>query len=75
MKGGVTMKDKLYKHHHKSFYFISKKVGLFSLVFLSLGTLIALPTYINIKTSNSEQGNAQVVDTTDDNKTDDKDGN
>lgn len=56
------MKDKLTKHNHSFAYFICRKIGMVSLVCLSFGALISIPTYINIKTANIEKGKAEVND-------------
>ena len=42
------MKDKLYKHHRKSSYFRMRKLLVFSLVLISLLSIVAIPLGITI---------------------------
>ncbi len=45
------MKDKLTKNNHKPSYFILRKSGIILAALIFLGGVIAIPTYINIKTT------------------------
>ena len=53
------MKDKLYKYHHKAFYYIARK-ALFSVsIFIAVGIAVAVPTTINLLTTPPTKGLAE----------------
>ena len=43
------MKDKLVKYHHKGMYYRFRKIGICVLAAISLGTIVAVPTYITLR--------------------------
>ena len=45
----MVMKDKLVKFHHKGMYYRFRKIGICFLAAVSLGTIVAVPTYITLR--------------------------
>ena len=45
----MVMKDKLVKFHHKGMYYRFRKLGIVFLAVISLGTIVAVPTYITFR--------------------------
>lgn len=45
------MKDKLKKNNHHTLYYLGRKVALSFAIFASLGAAIAIPTTLNVLTS------------------------
>ena len=45
----MVMKDKLVKYHHKGMYYRFRKIGICVLAAISLGTIVAVPTYITLR--------------------------
>ena len=45
----MVMKDKLVKFHHKGMYYRFRKLGIVFLAVISLGTVVAVPTYITFR--------------------------
>ena len=42
----MVMKDKLVKFNHKGMYYKFRKLGIVLLACISVGTIVAVPTYI-----------------------------
>ena len=45
----MIMKDKLVKFHHTGMYYHFRKLGFVLLAVISLGTIVAVPTYITMR--------------------------
>ena len=45
----MVMKDKLVKFNHKGIYYRFRKIGICVLAAISLGTIVAVPTYITLR--------------------------
>ena len=45
----MVMKDKLVKFNHKGLYYRFRKLGIVFLAFISIGTVVAVPTYITFR--------------------------
>ena len=45
----MVMKDKLTKFHHKGIYYRFRKLGIVFLALISIGTIVAVPTYITLR--------------------------
>ena len=45
----MVMKDKLVKFHHKGLYYRFRKLGIVFLAFISIGAVVAVPTYITFR--------------------------
>ena len=45
----MIMKDKLVKYNHKGMYYRLRKLGIVFLVLISIGTIVAVPTYITFR--------------------------
>ena len=45
----MVMKDKLVKFNHKGMYYHFRKIGIAFLALLSVGTIVAVPTYITMR--------------------------
>ena len=43
------MKDKLVKFNHKGLYYRFRKLGIVFLAFISVGAVVAVPTYITFR--------------------------
>ena len=55
----MVMKDKLVKFHHTSMYYNFRKAGFVLLAVLSLGTIVAVPTYITMREINNQAQHAE----------------
>lgn len=53
------MKDKIYKTHHKKWYYSFRNTAILSLVILSGVMTFVIPTYISLKNSEIERLKAQ----------------
>ena len=45
----MVMKDKLVKFHHRGMYYRLRKIGFVLLAVISIGTIVAVPTYITMR--------------------------
>ena len=45
----MVMKDKLVKFNHKGMYYRFRKLGIVFLAVISIGTIVAVPTYITLR--------------------------
>ena len=45
----MVMKDKLVKFNHKGMYYRFRKLGIVLLAVISIGTIVAVPTYITFR--------------------------
>ena len=45
----MVMKDKLVKFNHKGLYYRFRKLGIVFLAFISVGAVVAVPTYITFR--------------------------
>lgn len=45
----MVMKDKLVKFNHKGIYYNMRKLGIVFLALISVGTIVAVPTYITFR--------------------------
>ena len=45
----MVMKDKLVKFNHKGMYYRFRKMGIVFLALISIGTIVAVPTYITFR--------------------------
>ena len=45
----MVMKDKLVKFNHKGMYYRFRKLGIVFLALISIGTIVAVPTYITLR--------------------------
>ena len=45
----MVMKDKLVKFNHKGMYYRFRKLGIVFLALISVGTIVAVPTYITFR--------------------------
>ena len=45
----MVMKDKLVKFNHKGLYYRFRKLGIVFLAFISIGAVVAVPTYITFR--------------------------
>ena len=55
----MVMKDKLVKFHHKGLYYRFRKLGIVLLAFISIGTVVAVPTYITFREINNQAQHAE----------------
>ena len=55
----MLMKDKLVKFHHKGTYYRLRKVGFAFLALISIGTIVAVPTYITMRESFNQAQHAE----------------
>ena len=55
----MVMKDKLVKFHHKGMYYRFRKLGICFLAAVSLGTIVAVPTYITFREMNNQAQHAE----------------
>ncbi|HHT66730.1 MAG TPA: hypothetical protein GX010_00665 [Erysipelotrichaceae bacterium] len=62
----MVMKDKLFKNQHHRLYYRFRKLGIVLLVAISIGTIIAVPTYITMREIGSHAQHAEEVQTPDD---------
>ena len=55
----MVMKDKLVKFNHKGMYYRMRKLGIVFLALISIGTIVAVPTYITFREMNNQAQNAE----------------
>ena len=63
----MVMKDKLVKFHHKGMYYRFRKLGFVFLTVISVGTIVAVPTYITMRETinqaqHAEEENPQLLE-------------
>ena len=56
----MVMKDKLVKFNHKGMYYRFRKLGIVFLALISVGTIVAVPTYITMREIASQAQHAEV---------------
>ena len=56
------MKDKLYKNNHHTMYYVAKKTLVSVSVFLGLGAAVAIPTTLNVLSSEPKGLRAEEVE-------------
>ena len=55
----MVMKDKLVKFNHKGLYYRFRKLGIVFLAFISIGTIVAVPTYITFREITNQAQHAE----------------
>ena len=55
----MVMKDKLVKFHHRGMYYRLRKIGFVLLAVISIGTIVAVPTYITMREINNQAQHAE----------------
>ena len=55
----MIMKDKLVKYNHKGMYYRLRKLGIVFLVLISIGTIVAVPTYITFREMTNQAQHAE----------------
>ena len=55
----MVMKDKLVKFNHKGMYYKFRKLGIVLLAFISVGTIVAVPTYITFREITNQAQHAE----------------
>lgn len=55
----MVMKDKLVKFNHKGMYYRFRKLGIVFLALISIGTIVAVPTYITFREMNNQAQHAE----------------
>ena len=55
----MVMKDKLVKFNHKGMYYRFRKLGIVFLALISIGTIVAVPTYITMREIASQAQHAE----------------
>ena len=55
----MVMKDKLVKFNHKGMYYRMRKLGILFLALISIGTIVAVPTYITFREMNNQAQHAE----------------
>ena len=55
----MVMKDKLVKFNHTTLYYNFRKIGFVFLAIISLGTIVAVPTYITMREINNQAQHAE----------------
>ena len=55
----MIMKDKLVKFNHKGMYYRFRKLGIVFLAVISIGTIVAVPTYITFREMNNQAQHAE----------------
>ena len=55
----MVMKDKLVKFNHKGMYYRFRKLGIALLALISVGTVVAVPTYITFREINNQAQHAE----------------
>ena len=55
----MVMKDKLVKFNHKGMYYRFRKLGIVFLAVISIGTIVAVPTYIAFREMNNQAQHAE----------------
>ena len=55
----MVMKDKLVKFNHKGMYYKFRKLGIIFLAVISIGTIVAVPTYITFREITNQAQHAE----------------
>ena len=55
----MVMKDKLVKFNHKGMYYRFRKLGIVLLAVISIGTIVAVPTYITFREMSNQAQHAE----------------
>ena len=55
----MVMKDKLVKFNHRGMYYKFRKLGIVLLAFISVGTIVAVPTYITFREITNQAQHAE----------------
>ena len=55
----MVMKDKLVKFNHKGMYYRFRKLGIVFLALISIGTVVAVPTYITFREMSNQAQHAE----------------
>ena len=55
----MVMKDKLVKFNHKGMYYRFRKLGIVFLALISIGTIVAVPTYITFREMTNQAQHAE----------------
>ena len=55
----MVMKDKLVKFNHKGMYYRFRKLGIVFLAVISIGTIVAVPTYMTFREMNNQAQHAE----------------
>ena len=55
----MVMKDKLVKFNHKGMYYRMRKLGIVFLALISIGTIVAVPTYITFREMTQQAQHAE----------------
>ena len=55
----MVMKDKLVKFNHKGMYYRFRKLGIVLLALISIGTVVAVPTYITFREITNQAQHAE----------------
>ena len=55
----MVMKDKLVKFNHKGMYYRFRKLGIVFLAVISIGTIVAVPTYITFREMTNQAQHAE----------------
>ena len=59
----MVMKDKLVKFNHKGMYYRFRKLGFILLAVISVGTIVAVPTYITMRETINQAQHAEEENT------------
>ena len=55
----MVMKDRLVKFNHKGIYYRFRKLGIVLLAVISIGTIVAVPTYITFREISNQAQHAE----------------
>ena len=55
----MVMKDKLVKFNHKGMYYRFRRLGIVFLALISVGTIVAVPTYITFREISNQAQHAE----------------
>ena len=55
----MVMKDKLVKFNHKGMYYRLRKIGFIFLAVVTVGTIVAVPTYITMRETINQAQHAE----------------
>ena len=55
----MVMKDKLVKFNHRGMYYRFRKLGIVLLALISIGTVVAVPTYITFREITNQAQHAE----------------
>ncbi len=55
----MVMKDKLVKFNHRGMYYRFRKLGIVLLAVISIGTVVAVPTYITFREITNQAQHAE----------------